>query len=141
MLRRAAAAITTVVEALRREARAQEPRNPAAGYSRNHRATAAYRDAMSRDGFDGADGREEFDTDHSPDDDLAPVWFPGQHLPPDARRMGLTHHVPDGALLDFAGNLDGTKRRHRIVAWVLLVVFGIPVLMAVLRLVFALLAI
>lgn len=66
--------------------------------------------------------------------DAEPDWFPGRHLPPDARRMGLTHHVPDGALLDFAGTLDPRKPVHRITAWVLLVVFGLPVLFAVLRL-------
>jgi len=67
-----------------------------------------------------------------------PSWFPGGHLPPDARRMGLTHHVPDGALLDFAGKLDATKPYHRITAWVLLVVFGLPVVFALLRLLQAL---
>ena len=83
--------------------------------------------------------RDEFDEDFAPDDDAPPVWFPGEHLPEDARAMGLTHHVPDGALLDFAGNLDGTKPLHRITAWVLLVVFGMPVLFAVLRIVLAVL--
>ena len=47
-------------------------------------------------------------------DDPQPTWFPGNHLPEDARRLGLTHHVPDGALLDFAGSLDGTKPYHRV---------------------------
>ncbi len=64
----------------------------------------------------------------------APSWFPGNHLPEDARRLGLTHHVPDGALLDFAGSLDGAKPYHRVTAWFLLVVFGLPVLFAVMRL-------
>jgi hypothetical protein len=41
--------------------------------------------------------------------------------------------VPDGALLDFAGNLDGAKPLHRFTAWMLLVVFGLPVVFAVLR--------
>ncbi|PWN01678.1 hypothetical protein DJ010_16690 [Nocardioides silvaticus] len=63
-----------------------------------------------------------------------PDWFPGNHLPEDARRLGLTHHVPDGALLDFAGSLDGAKAYHRFTAWFLLVVFGLPVLFAVMRL-------
>jgi len=63
-----------------------------------------------------------------------PVWFPGKHLPDEARRIGLTHHVPDGALLDFAGSLDGAKLYHRVAAWVMLVVFGLPVLFAVMRL-------
>ncbi|WP_193609143.1 hypothetical protein [Nocardioides lijunqiniae] len=82
---------------------------------------------------------DEYDEDWDGDDDSPPVWFPGGHLPPDARGMGLTHHVPDGALLDFAGKLDPSLRRHRITAWVLLVVFGLPVLFAVLRLVDAVL--
>jgi hypothetical protein len=67
-------------------------------------------------------------------DDPRPSWFPGNHLPEDARRLWLTHHVPDGALLDFAGSLDGAKPYHRVAAWVLLVVFGLPVLFAVMRL-------
>ena len=76
-------------------------------------------------------------SDH--DDDTPPSWAAGQHLPPDARRMGLTHHVPDGALLDFAGSLDSSKPLHRVTAWVMLAVFGMPVLFYVLRLVLAVL--
>lgn len=68
------------------------------------------------------------------DDDTPPAWFAGQHLPEDARRMGLDHRVPDGALLDFAGRLDSSKRLHRVTAWVMLAVFGTPVLLHVLRL-------
>ncbi|WP_036505892.1 hypothetical protein [Nocardioides sp. URHA0020] len=62
-----------------------------------------------------------------------PYWFAGQYLPPDARSMGLTHQVPEGAILDFAGRLDSTKPGHRIAAWALLVLFGLPVVLAVLR--------
>lgn len=76
---------------------------------------------------------DEFDEDYAPDDDAPPYWFNGQHLPDDARKMGLNHSVPDGALLDFAGSLDGTKTLHRITAWVLLVVFGMPVVFALMR--------
>jgi hypothetical protein len=72
------------------------------------------------------------------DIDLAPDWFPGSHLPEHARRMGLTHHVPEGALLDFAGKLDPSRPFHRVTAWVLLVVFGLPVLFYVMRLLSAL---
>lgn len=73
-----------------------------------------------------------------PDPDPAPPpWFPGGHLPEDARRVGLTHHVGEGALLDFAGKLDGAKPLHRFTAWALLVVFGLPVAFAVMRLVSA----
>lgn len=72
---------------------------------------------------------EEDPDDH--DDDSEPVWFPGQHLPAHAKGMGLTHHVPEGALLDFAGSLDGAKLGHRVTAWLLLVVFGLPVVFTV----------
>ena len=75
------------------------------------------------------------DEDYEPDDDTPPFWFGGQHLPHDSRRMGLTHHVPDGALLDFAGSLDSSKTLHKATAWVMLVVFGLPVFFYVLRLV------
>ena len=51
-----------------------------------------------------------------------------------AQRMGLSHHVGEGAILDFAGRLDATKPVHRITAWVLLVIFGLPVVLAVMRL-------
>ncbi len=71
------------------------------------------------------------------DDEGAPplVAAPGAHLPEDARRMGLTHHVPDGALLDFAGSLDAGKTYHRVVAWVMLAVFGMPAVMILLQLI------
>jgi hypothetical protein len=72
------------------------------------------------------------------EDDAVPHWFAGQHLPDDARTMGLTHHVPDGALLDFAGSLDPNKPRHLITAWVMLVVFGLPVVLMALRIVYLL---
>ena len=85
------------------------------------------------------DHGDEYDDDYSHEDpDLAPVWFPGGHLPEDARRMGLTHHVAEGALLDFAGRLDSSKPFHRATAWVLLVVFGLPVVFYVMRLLAAL---
>ncbi|MFB9311855.1 hypothetical protein [Nocardioides plantarum] len=80
---------------------------------------------------------DEFDEDYAPDDDSPPFWFNGQHLPEEARTMGLTQHVPDGALLDFAGSLDGAKPLHRLTAWVLLVVFGLPVVFALMRLWYA----
>jgi hypothetical protein len=79
----------------------------------------------AEDGFD-------YDAEYG-DENTPPSWFPGGHLPPDAVRMGLTHHVPEGAILDFAGKLDATKPYHRAAAWVLLAVFGLPVLFAVMR--------
>ncbi|HET7066580.1 MAG TPA: hypothetical protein VFI21_03160 [Nocardioides sp.] len=68
-----------------------------------------------------------FDEDYGPDDDTPPYWFPGTRMPDEARRIGLTHHVPEGALLDFAGRLDPRRPYHRAVAWVMLAVFGLPV--------------
>jgi hypothetical protein len=68
-----------------------------------------------------------------PDEDATPYWFPGHTMPPDARRLGLTHHVPEGAILDFAGRLDAARPGHRLAAWALLVLFGLPVLLSVLR--------
>ena len=78
---------------------------------------------------------DEFDEDYGPDDDAPPYWFPGNQMPTDAQRMGLTHHVPDGAILDFAGKLDPSQLKHRIAAWVMLVVFCLPVFFYILRLV------
>ena len=68
-------------------------------------------------------------------DDEAIAWQPPDCRPADARRMGLTRSVPDGALLDFAGALDPSKVKHRITAWVMLGVFCFPVLMYVMNLV------
>ena len=83
-----------------------------------------------------AEAYDDLDDPHDDhDDDTPPYWEAGQHLPDHARAMGLTHHVPDGALLDFAGALDSTKRLHRATAWVMLAVFGLPVVFYVLRLV------
>ena len=78
---------------------------------------------------------DEFDEDWGHDDESPPYWFAGNRMPEDSRRMGLTHHVPDGALLDFAGKLDSSRRSHRIAAWVMLVVFCMPVAGYVIRLV------
>jgi hypothetical protein len=82
---------------------------------------------------------DEYDEDYGPDDPAhapaPPYWFPGTRMPDEARRIGLTHHVPDGALLDFAARLDSTRPFHRAVAWVMLVVFGLPVVFHVIRLV------
>ena len=89
-------------------------------------------------GVDDWFDEDEYGDDLYGNESRPPSWFPGGHLPPDARRMGLTHHVPDGALLDFAGKLDATKPYHRLTAWVLLIVFGLPVVFAVLRLLQAL---
>jgi hypothetical protein len=53
-------------------------------------------------------------------------------VPADARRMGVDRNTEEGALIAFSGSLDGRNPLHRLVAWVLLVSFGLPVLLAVL---------
>jgi hypothetical protein len=95
---------------------------------------AAYRCVMPGERDPSDEQSEVWGEEPDPPEDAPPYWFPGQHLPEDAQRMGLTHHVPEGAILDFAGRLDSTKTRHRIAAWVLLVIFGMPVVFAVMRL-------
>ncbi|KQW52484.1 hypothetical protein ASC77_24175 [Nocardioides sp. Root1257] len=82
-------------------------------------------------------GEEEWGDEPELPEDAPPYWFAGQHLPEHARAMGLTHHVPEGAILDFAGRLDSTKPGHRAAAWCLLVLFGTPVVLAVLRVYYA----
>ena len=71
---------------------------------------------------------------HPRDDDEPQPWSPDEHIPADAKRMGLNANVPDGALLEFAGALDSTKLSHRVVAWVLLAAFLTPVLLTLLSL-------
>jgi hypothetical protein len=87
-------------------------------------------EGFPRDEFD-----EDFDLEDPTQEPAPPYWFPGGRMPDDARDMGLTHHVPEGALLDFAGRLDSTRPFHRVVAWVLLGVFGLPVVFRVIGLV------
>jgi hypothetical protein len=81
---------------------------------------------------------DEFDEDFGPDDPAhdpaPPYWFPGARMPDEARRVGLTHHVPEGALLDFATKLDSSRPYHRAVAWVMLLIFGLPVVFHVISL-------
>lgn len=67
------------------------------------------------------------------EDDLEPAMYlhSMQGMPPDARLMGLDRNVPEGAWLSFAGSLNATKSSHRLVAWLLLVVFIFPLLLEV----------
>ena len=51
----------------------------------------------------------------------------------DARRLGLDRNTEEGALLAFSSALRPDKRVHRAVAWVLLLAFGVPVVLALLH--------
>jgi hypothetical protein len=51
----------------------------------------------------------------------------------DARRIGLDRNTEEGALLAFGSALRPDKPFHRVVAWVLLAAFGLPVCFALLH--------
>lgn len=61
--------------------------------------------------------------------DTRPVSWAPPALPPDLARMGLTRNTEEGALIELASNLDGSRPAHRVVAWLMLVVFATPVLL------------
>ena len=46
--------------------------------------------------------------------------------PEEARRMGLSRHTEEGAVLYFASSLSRDKPRHRMIAWILLITFAAP---------------
>ncbi|GAB3935044.1 hypothetical protein GCM10029976_044850 [Kribbella albertanoniae] len=46
--------------------------------------------------------------------------------PEEAKRMGLSRHTEEGAVLSFASGLDRGKPWHRMMAWILLVTFAAP---------------
>ena len=48
-------------------------------------------------------------------------------MPADARRMGLDRNTQEGAMIALAGSLDPAKISHRIIAWVLILVFAGPI--------------
>jgi hypothetical protein len=52
----------------------------------------------------------------------------------DARRLGLDRNTEEGALLAFSSALRPDKPAHRVVAWLLLAAFGLPVAFALLHL-------
>ena len=54
--------------------------------------------------------------------------------PPDARRVGLDRNTEEGALVAFAGALDGRRPWHRLIAWVLLMSFGLPAVLLLVHL-------
>jgi hypothetical protein len=81
---------------------------------------------MARDGVDWADQWE----DEPPPLTYAHDTHP---IPLDARTMGLDRNTEEGALVSMAGSLNPAKPAHRLVAWILLAVFCIPLLVTLLH--------
>ena len=84
-------------------------------------------------GDDRGDRRMEpsGDPGHS-DVDAPAVWLPPR-MPADVQRFGLTRNTEEGALIEFAANLDRARPTHLAIAWVLLLVlFVIPALLTIL---------
>ncbi len=67
----------------------------------------------------------------APDDLLA-----RRPMPDDARRMGLDRNTQEGAMIALAASLNPAKAWHRVIAWVMLVVFVLPVLLGALSEIF-----
>lgn len=57
------------------------------------------------------------------------AWQPPS-MPADQARLGVDRNTVEGAWVEFASSLDRRKPLHRVVAWVLLVLIGGPLLMA-----------
>ena len=56
--------------------------------------------------------------------------------PDEARRIGLSRHTEEGALVQFASSLNGAKPAHKAMAWVMLLAFAFPALYTALFLLF-----
>lgn len=100
------------------------------------RRVCSYTDRMrEHDGPGGPSGGEDSDPfDEEPVELIAPEDFLGPcGIPADARRMGLDRNTEEGALIALAGSLDPGKLSHKIVAWVLLLAFAIPLLLGLVR--------
>jgi hypothetical protein len=102
--------------------------------------TADWYDAYHRYGWDEPhDPYKRGEADPQADDDwwdmpTGPAYFglpPGaarDRRPADVRRMGLSRHTEEGALVDFAARLNPTRPGHRVIAGVMLLVFAAPAL-------------
>jgi hypothetical protein len=64
------------------------------------------------------------------EDELPPVGYAHerQPIPADAQQMGLDRNTEEGALVAMAGSLNPGRPVHRMVAWVLLAAFSLPLL-------------
>ncbi len=66
--------------------------------------------------------------------DLLPQAIRSPYANADAARMGLDRNSVAGAELHFFANLNASRPSHKVVAWLALVVFVLPVLLTVLNL-------
>ncbi|WBQ04196.1 hypothetical protein [Kribbella sp. CA-293567] len=55
--------------------------------------------------------------------------------PEDARRIGLSRHTEEGAVVFFASSLNRAKPGHKMMAWLLLLTYSAPVLYILLTLI------
>lgn len=83
--------------------------------------------------YDGGMYDDEDDDDAIEHPELSPMsrLHSTFGLPLDATQMGLDRNVPEGAWLAFAGSLSASRPSHRLVAWVLLAVFVMPLILTV----------
>jgi hypothetical protein len=65
---------------------------------------------------------------------LDSLGVPHPYQSPRREGLGLDRNTEEGALLAFSRALRPDKPAHRVVAWVLLAVFGIPVVLALVHL-------
>ena len=80
------------------------------------------------------DGTEHGAPSEEPPEPISPEDFLGHHgIPADARALGLDHNTEEGAMIALAASLNPSRVSHRLVAWVLLVAFAVPLLLGVLR--------
>lgn len=69
-------------------------------------------------------------------DTPVPGWGPGTPFgTPEAARIGLDRNCIEGAQLAFFSHLRPEKRSHKVVAWIGLVAFGLPVVLTLVRVV------
>lgn len=71
-------------------------------------------------------------------DERPPLVHTGSQvgIPRDAQLMGFDRNTEEGALIAMAGSLSAAKPSHKIVAWILVIAFALPLLLTVWYLLF-----
>lgn len=66
-------------------------------------------------------------------DERPPLVHTGSQvgIPRDAQLMGFDRNTEEGALIAMTGSLSAAKPFHKIVAWMLMVAFSLPLLLTV----------